>query len=71
MDSILTITEFVKRLFSLQSFVMLDSSSIAPRDVLLVKLVARAVQVPQSVLLVLKMVSQLSMVSVKPNVVMD
>ena len=71
MDSILTITEFVKKLFSLQSFVMLDSSSIAPRDVLLVKLVARAVQVPQSVLLVLKMVSQLSAVSVKPNVVMD
>lgn len=71
MDSILTITEFVKKLFSLQSFVMLDSSSIAPRDVLLVKLVARAVQVPQFVLLVLKMVSQLSMVSVKPNVVMD
>lgn len=71
MDSILTITEFVKKLFSLQSFVMLDSSSIAPRDVLLVKLVARAVQVPQFVLLVLKMVSQLSAVSVKPNVVMD
>lgn len=71
MDSILTITEFVKKLFWLQSFVMLDSSSIAPRDVLLVKLVARAVQVPQSVLLVLKMVSQLLMVSVKPNVVMD
>lgn len=71
MDSILTITEFVKRLFLLQLLVMLDSSSIAQRDVLLVLLVARVAPVLLFVLHVLKLVSQLSMEFVKPNVVMD
>lgn len=71
MDSILTITEFVKKSFLLQLLVMLDSSSIAQRDVLPVQLAARAVQVLPSVLLVLKTVSQSSVEFVKPNVVMD
>lgn len=71
MDSILTITEFVKRLFLLQLLVMMDSSSIAQRDVLLVLLVARAAPVLLFVLHVLKLVSQSSMEFVKPNVVMD
>lgn len=71
MDSILTTTEFVKKLFLLQLLVMLDSFSIVQRDVLHVQLVARAVQVLLSVLLVLKTVSQSSVEFVKPNVVMD
>ena len=71
MDSILTITEFVKKSFLLQLLVMLDSSSIAQRDVLPVQLAARAVQVLPSVLLVLKTVSQSSTEFVKLNVVMD
>lgn len=71
MDSILTITEFVKKSFLLQLLVILDSSSIAQRDVLPVQLAARAVQVLPSVLLVLKTVSQSSTEFVKLNVVMD
>lgn len=71
MDSILTITEFVKKSFLLQLLVMLDSSSIAQRDALPVQLAARAVQVLPSVLLVLKTVSQSSTEFVKLNVVMD
>lgn len=71
MDSILTTTEFVKKSFLLQLLVMLDSSSIAQRDVLHAQLVAKAAQVLPSVLLVLKTVSQSSMEFVKLNVVMD
>lgn len=71
MDSILTITEFVKKSFLLQLLVMLDSSSIAQRDVLHAQLVAKAAQVLPSVLFVLKTVSQSSMEFVKLNVVMD
>lgn len=71
MDSILTITEFVKKSFLFQLLVMLDSSSIAQRDALPVQLAARAVQVLPSVLLVLKTVSQSSTEFVKLNVVMD
>lgn len=50
---------------------MMDSSSIAQRDVLLVLLVARAAPVLLFVLHVLKLVSQSSVEFVKPNVVMD
>lgn len=71
MDSILTTTEFVKKSFLLQLLVMLDSSSIAQRDVLHAQLVAKAAQVLPSVLFVLKTVSQSSMEFVKLNVVMD
>ena len=71
MDFILTITEFVKKSFLLQLLVMLDSSSIAQRDVLHVQLVARVAPVLLFVLLVLKTVSQLSVEFVKPNAVMD
>lgn len=71
MDSILTITEFVKKSFFLQLLVMMDSSSIAQEDVLPVQLVAEAAQVPLSVLLVPKTVSQSSTEFAKPNVEMD
>jgi len=71
MDSILIIMEFVKKLFLLQLLVMQDFSSIVQRDVLLAQLAAKTVLVPQFVLYVLKMVFQLSMVSVKLNVVME
>lgn len=71
MDYILTTTESVKKSFLLQLLVMLDSSSIAQRDVLHAQLVAKAAQVLPSVLLVLKTVSQSSMEFVKLNVVMD
>lgn len=63
--------EFVKKLFLLQLLVMQDFSSIVQRDVLLAQLAAKTVLVPQFVLYVLKMVFQLSMVSVKLNVVME
>lgn len=71
MDSILTIMEFAKKLFSSQLLVMQDSSLIAIRDVLHAQLVANHAPVLLSVPLVLKTVSKSLMVSVKPNVEME